>query len=381
MHTQTAEQTALKTGRQANLLDLIGVLARHWRLLTLGPLLVGMIAFGVTMMMAPVYTATTRFLPPQQQGSAAVMLQSLGALGSLAGAATGLKNPTDQYAAFLKSRSVQDPLVKKFGLMKRYEAELHTDALKRLNDWTRVSSGKEGLLSVEVDDEDPVFAASLANGYVQELERLLDRLAITEAQQRRAFFEKQLSQVKTSLVEAEKKLIATGVNLSVLKTDPAVAVSPVAQLQAQITAQEVKLSAMRTGLTDGSPLVRQAQAELLALRAQADKLAAVQKMGDVSDPDYIARYRDVKYFETLFELFAKQYELARIDEAREGAVVQVVDIAQAPEKKSRPQRLLIVLVVMVGAEGVLMSYIFLRRALGNDDEVKEKLASIRSAMK
>lgn len=381
MHTKTAEQTALHTGRQVNLLDLICVLARHWRLLTLGPLIVGMLAFGVTMMMAPIYTATTRFLPPQQQGSAAVMLQSLGALGGLAGAATGLKNPADQYAAFLKSRSVQDALVKKFGLMKRYEAELHTDALKRLNDWTRVSSGKEGLLSVEVDDEDPVFAANLANGYVQELERLLDRLAITEAQQRRAFFEKQLSQVKTSLVEAEKKLIATGVSLSVLKTDPAVAVSPVAQLQAQITAQEVKLSVMRTGLTDASPLVRQAQAELLALRAQADKLAAAQKMGDVGDPDYVARYRDLKYYETLFDLFAKQYELARIDEAREGAVVQVVDIAQAPEKKSRPQRLLIVLVVMVGTAGVLMSYIFLRRALGNDDEVKDKIAGIRSAMK
>lgn len=381
MQTQSTGQTALHAGRQVNLLDLIGVLAAHWRLLTLAPLIVGMLAFGVATMMAPVYTATTRFLPPQQQGAATVMLQSLGALSSLAGAATGLKNPADQYAAFLKSRSVQDALVKKFGLMKRYEAELHTDALKRLNDWTRVSIGKEGLLSVEVDDEDPAFAANLANGYVRELERLLDRLTITEAQQRRAFFEKQLSQVKTSLVDAEKRLIATGVNLSVLKADPAVAVSPVAQLQAQITAQEVKLSAMRTGLTDTSPLVKQAQAELMALRAQADKLAVTQKTGDDSDPDYVARYRDVKYYETLFELFAKQYELARIDEAREGAVVQVVDIAQPPEKKSRPQRLLIVLVAMVGAAGMLISYIFLRRALGNDDEVKHKLASIRSAMK
>src|SRR5690606_25295031 len=150
----------------------------------------------------PTYTAVTVILPPQQQQSAAMsLLQGLGALGGLAGATAGLKNPSDQYVSFVKSRSVSDALVKRFDLKQRYEKEFTEDALKALDDRTRVFNGKDGLIVIEVDDHEPRFSAQLANGYVEELGRLLSRLAVTEAQQRRAFFERQIEQVKKKLNE------------------------------------------------------------------------------------------------------------------------------------------------------------------------------------
>jgi len=145
---------------EISLLDLLQTIADNLRLLILGPLLAGLAALGIAFAIAPTYTASVRFLPPQQQQSAAAsMLASLGALGGLAGAASGLKNPSDQYLAFIKSRAVQDALIDRFDLIKRYEAELREDARKTLQTTARASSGsKDGLIMVEVDDKDPKFA-------------------------------------------------------------------------------------------------------------------------------------------------------------------------------------------------------------------------------
>ena len=162
---------------EISLLDLLQTVADNLRLLILGPLLAGLAALGISFAIAPTYTATVRFLPPQQQqSSAASMLASLGALGGLAGAASGLKNPSDQYLAFMRSHSVQDALIDRFDLVKRYEADLREDARKTLQASSRSSSGtKDGLITVEVDDKDPKFAAELANAHVQELQKLLAR--------------------------------------------------------------------------------------------------------------------------------------------------------------------------------------------------------------
>jgi uncharacterized protein involved in exopolysaccharide biosynthesis len=191
---------------EISLLDLLQTIADNLRLLILGPLLAGLAALGIAFAIAPTYTATVRFLPPQQQqSSAASMLASLGALGGLAGAASGLKNPSDQYLAFIKSRTVQDALIDRFDLINRYEADLRDDARKALQATARASSGsKDGLITVEVDDKDPKFAAQLANAHVEELQKLLARLAVTEAQQRRVFFEKQLQSAKDNLTRAEQ---------------------------------------------------------------------------------------------------------------------------------------------------------------------------------
>ena len=190
---------------EINLLDLLVVVADNLRLLVLAPLAIGLLALGISFLIPPTFTAKTEFLPPQQQQSGAVaMLQSLGALGGLASAATGLKNPNDQFVAFLESTTVQDALVARFKLVEYFESEFKTDARKKLENISTITSGKDGLIAVEVSDKDPIFAAKLANAYVEELGKLLDRLAVTEAQQRRVFFEAQLQKTKEALVKAER---------------------------------------------------------------------------------------------------------------------------------------------------------------------------------
>ena len=368
---------------EISLLDLLQVVVENLRLLVLGPLVVGLMALGYTFTIAPTFTATTKFMPPQQQASgAASLIASLGALGSLAGGAAGLKSPADQYVAFLKSRSVQDALIGRFKLTERYEQKLKDDTRITLDAMARVSSGKDGLITVEVDDKDPVFAADLANAYIDELGVLLKRLALTEAQQRRVFFEKQLASAKDNLTKAEQALKSSGVTSDALKADPKAAVEGLARLKAGITAQEIKLASMRGYLSDSAPDFKQAQTELGAMRAQVARAEQQQPASAEGSSDYVAKYRNFKYQETLFELFAKQYEIARVDESREGALIQVVDTALPPERKSKPKKAMIAAVAALACGFALLLFVFVRQALrgaADQPETVQKLSKIRLA--
>ena len=378
---------------EISLLDLLQTVAENLRLLILGPLLVGLTALGVSFLVTPTFTAKTSFLPPQQQNSmAASMLNSLGALGGLAGAAAGIKNPADQYVAFMKSTTLQDALIDKFELMTRYEAEYRTSARVALEGNSRIASGKDGIITVEVDDTDPQLAADMANAYVTQLETLMSRLAVTEAQQRRQFFESQLETTKQKLTEAEIALSQTGVSSDVLKSAPATAIAGVAELQAQVTAQEVRIGSMRGYLAETAPEFKQALTALASLRAQLAKQSQGARPGtpraDGSSggarDDYIARYRDFKYQETLFELFARQFEMAKLDESREGATIQVIDPATAPELKSKPKKALIAVLATLATGFLLLLWVFVRQALKNaaqDNESAQKLAGIRAALR
>jgi uncharacterized protein involved in exopolysaccharide biosynthesis len=355
---------------ELSLIDVIQVIAENLRLLVLGPLVVGLIALGISFTLTPTFTATSRFLPPQQQQSAAFgMLQSLGGLGGLAGAAAGIKNPSDQYVAFLKTNTVQDSVIDRFSLQERYEQEYRQSARKQLEGSTRITAGKDGLISIDFDDADPQFAARVANAYVDELGALLNRLAITEAQQRRVFFEKQLASTKDNLIRAEQALAASGVSPSALNANPSTALEGPARLRAQVTAQEVKLAAMRSYLTESAPEYRQAQAELSALRGQLAKAEKAQPATSASGNDYIAKYREFKYQETLFDLFARQFETAKIDESREGASIQVVDEATPPELKSKPKRATIAVATSLATGFFLLIFVFMRQIFwaGKDD--------------
>ena len=378
-----ATQAEFPEEEETSLLDLLQVVVDNLRLLLLGPLLVGLVALGVSFLLTPSFTATNKFMPPQQQQSAAAsMLQSLGALGGLAAGAAGLKSPADQYVAFLKTRTIQDALIDRFDLMTRYESKLKQDARKDMDRLSRISTGKDGLITIEYDDKDPKVAAEIANAYVEELGKLLNRLAVTEAQQRRLFFEKQLVTAKDNLAKAEQALGSSGVNSSALKASPQAAMDVLARTRAQITAQEVKIASMRGYLTDSSPELKQAQLELSALRVQQSRAEAQDNSGSGGNSDYVARYRDFKYYETLFDLFAKQYEMAKVDESREGAVIQVVDPAVPPERKSKPQKALIAVIATLGAGFLLLLWVFLRQALRNAEHAPEsaqRLAQLRTS--
>ena len=369
---------------EISLLDLLQTIVDNLRLLVLGPLAVGITALGISFLIPPTYTAKTQFLPPQQQQSAAAnMLANLGSLGGLAGTVGVIKNPTDQFLAFLKSVTLQDTLIERFKLLDRYEVKTKTDARYELSRNVKAAAGKDGLISIEVDDLDPKFAAQLANAYVEELEKLLAKLATTEAQQRRLFFEKQLTQAKDKLVQSEIALRATGVSGNVLKSNPTAAVAVVAALQAAVSAQEVKLGSLRGYLAETAPEFKQALNELANLRAQ---LAKQEKDGPTTNAktsaegDYVSKYRDFKYHETLFELFGKQVELAKVDESREGAVIQILDVAQAPERYSKPKREVIALISSLVAVFALLLFLTLRLtliSLGRNSESAKKLAVIK----
>jgi len=168
------------------------------------------------------------------------------------------------------------------------------------------------------------------------LRRMTGTLAVTEAQQRRMFFERYLQQSRDRLAQAQQALEASGFNPGALKAEPKAAAEAYARLKAETTAAEMRLALLRSSLADGAPEVRRQQAAVAALR---DQLARSERATDSSGgPDYVGKYREFKYQETLFDVYARQFELARADESREGALIQVVDPATPPERKAKPKR-------------------------------------------
>jgi capsule polysaccharide export protein KpsE/RkpR len=323
------------------MLELVKPLAPHWRSLLVVPVATIGLAYGATFLMRPVFTATTVFLPPQQQQStAAAALSSLGALAALSGGGGGTRSPADQYISFLQSANATDRIIDRFHLMDVYDEKFRDLTRKTLLKNAQATLGKkDGLITLEVDDHDPVRAAAIANAFVDELRRMTATLAVTEAQQRRLFFEGQLQAIKVKLTAAQQALQGSGISLGALKSEPKAAADALARLQAQLTAAEVRLQVLRSSYEDGANEVRLAQGAVQALRDQIQSQGHVEPaLPAGGDPDYIARYRDFKYQETLFELMSRQYEAARVDEAREGPPVQVVDVAKVPERRSRPVR-------------------------------------------
>lgn len=371
---------------EISLFDIFSTLAENARILILVPVVLGLIGLGIGFLLPPKYTASTSFLPPQQQSSAAAgMLQSLGALGGLAGAAAGIKNPTDQYISFLKTRIVQNAVIEKMGLKSHYKADYDEDYRKILEKNSNITAGKDTIIKIEVTDKDKKMSANIANEYVQELTTLIGKFAVTEAQNRRVFFEKLLSETKERLTQAQIVLSGSGVSLDALNMNPGTAIEAPARLRAQVTAQEVKLASMRSYLTENAPEFKLALSELSELKKKLAQFESHDERGNGSkSSEYIAKYREYKYQETLFEIFSKQYEVARVDEGREGPMIQVIDYAEPPEKKSSPKKLLIALGAAIAGFFFSLIYVFVRKTLDSarrNPEDAEKLESIRSSLK
>ena len=360
---------------EINLLDTLQVIVDNLRLLVLGPLAVGIVALGLSFLIAPTFTAKVVFIPPkQQQSTAASALADLASLGGgAAGAIAGVKNPADQDIALTKSNSVADALVERFKLQEHYDIKSKEATRKALANNTRIEAGaKDGLITLEFDAPEPAFAAQVSNAYVDELRRLLNRIALTESQMRRVFFEDLVNESKNSMAAAEKALKSSGIDGNVLKLSATAALEGVARLKAQISVQEVKLGSMRGYLADSAPEFRQAQTELQALRtqlAQSDK----EDAKSAGQSDYVSNFREFKYQEALLELYLRQYEMARLDEGREGAVVQVVDAAQPPEHKNSSKKAQTALVSTLAALLVMLVFVFIRNSMRSEEQTPESL--------
>lgn len=330
---------------EIDLRKLLGPAKQRWEAVAAVMLAGGAAGLAASFAVAPMYTATTVVLPPaQQQGGAAGALASLGALSSLVGSASGTRNSPDQYAALMQSASVADRIVAKFDLKHLWDEDYQVDTRRKLAKRVAITvSKKDGLIEIAVADELPSRAAAMANQYVEELRWITKTIAVSEAQQRRVFFERLLEQTRDKLGAAQSALERSGYSAGAMHAEPKAAAENYAQLHAQLTEAQVKLQVLRNGLAETSPEVSRQRELVDALTAQVSKLES-QDRDPQRTSDYVSRYREFKYQETLFELFARQYESARVDESREGALVQVIDVASPPERKSSPKRLIFILV-------------------------------------
>jgi tyrosine-protein kinase Etk/Wzc len=333
----------------------------------------------IALLLPKTYTANAKILPPQQSQSmgamAATALSQLGPLAALAGQGLGVRNPNDVYVGMLRSDTVAYALIDRFSLMKVYGKSLRIDARRRLADRTDIGAGKDGVISISVDDRSPQRAADLANGYVEELEKLTKTLNITEAGKRRLFFEREVKMANDSLADAEiaLKQIQEKTGLILLDSQSKAIIESITSLRAGISAQEVRVQAMRSFATGENPDLVLAEQELATMRVQLDRLERGQGKRSVADVpianvptaglEYIRKLRDVKYHEALFGLLAKQYEAAKIDEAKDSLIVQQLDKALPPERKSGPLRAMIIISITILALIVAISIALLSESL------------------
>jgi uncharacterized protein involved in exopolysaccharide biosynthesis len=215
---------------------------------------------------------------------------------------------------------------------------------------------------------------------VEELRLVTAGLALTEAQQRRSFFEAQLKATRDSLTSAQRAVQQSGFNAGDIKAEPKAAAEAYARLRAEETAAEVRLQTIRRNFADGSTEVQRQSAQLSALRGQLAE--AERNTQSANGPDYLSKYREFKYQETLFELLARQYEMARLDESREGALIQVIDAATAPDHKSKPQRAVVVALTVTISAVLLVLFLALRhlwRQTTRRPDVANDLVRLRKA--
>ena len=365
------------------LTDMLAWLGEKKVLILSVTILAALASLIAAMLLPPIYTARTTFLAPgsQQQSGSAAALAALGSLGGLAGSIAA-KSPDELYVALLKSDSVQRALADRFDLKSHYDVASYEVLRKTLPNYIRVTSDKKsGVILVEVDDKDAKFAADVANAHEGEVTKLLARLAVSEAQLRRAFFEKQLQETKNNLVKAEQSLQAVQEKSGVIVLDKQAEalITGAALVRAQITEREVQLKVLRTSATDQNPAVMQLSSELRALRSELARMESAQggapgsavdmPVGKLPEAavDYVRARRELKLQETILESMVRQYEIAKLDEAKEGPALQQVDVAVPPDYKSKPARALIVVagtliaLVLVSMGVVIQRYLALVR--------------------
>jgi tyrosine-protein kinase Etk/Wzc len=341
---------------EVSMIDLAIVIAKSKGTILRWTAAATVLAVIVAFLLPSFYTATAKILIPQNtQSSASALLAQVNPFAaSMLG---GLKTSGEVYVAMLKSRTVADNIINSFELQKLYGKRTLSDTRTVLGDRTTVDSGKESVITISVEDRDPNRAAELANAYVSELYKMNQTLAVTEASQRRLFYEQQLRTAKDNLANAEVALRKTQESTGLIQLDEQAKaiIHSAATLKGQIAAKEVELQRMRLFATDQNADLLATQQELVGLKRQ---LALVEERtrsgrGDIqiatanvpeAGLEYVRKLRDAKYYETLFEALAKQYEAAKLDESKSASIIQVIDRAIAPDKRSFPPRAIVVLV-------------------------------------
>ena len=397
----TSISDAPSDGYEVSLIDLLTQLAyRKWLIAKVTGIAV--LAGVVLALVQPVrYTATAKIMPPQQtQSSASMMIGQLtsaggGSLAALAGGGLGLKNPNDIYVGLLTSRPIADAIIQKFSLAKEYHAKDMTAARKKLAGYTEVTSEKNGFITVSVTDKDKKRVAEMANAYTDQLRILTKSLAVTEASQRRLFYEEQLKQAKEALVAAELSFqqVQQQKGLVQLDAQAKAMIESLAALRAQVAAKQVEVQALRSYSTEQNPDVQLAERELTSLQAeetsleQRNHVPGIAGLGLGNVPaaglEYLRAAHELQYQQALFDMLMKQYDAAKMDEAKEAAIIQVVAPAIEPDHKSSPHRALIVLLfTIVGffAGCILALFLWWKELVQSDPATAGRIQEFRYAL-
>jgi len=386
---------------EIDLLDLALVLAKHKRLIIGTAFLAGLVALILGFIMTPIYRAETHLVPPQilagqfPPGIISALPQEVRTMAIQSGA---VKTPGDLITGIAKSRTIIDLIIDKYDLLSYYDVEYRENARRILSEAISAKTDeKSGVITIAVADKDPILAANITNDIVNELQNLLQTLAITRISQQRLFLENQLKQAHHSLIQAEEEFQKYQMQTGLLNVDVQMQalMDSIANIQAQIAVKEVQLKAARTFATAQNPEIKRLQAELAGLKKELKNLEA-KAGGDNPNPipafkeipqagiEYARRLRDLKFQETLYETLLQQYQAAVMAEASEGLVIQVVDPAVPPELKVKPKRKL--MLIVAGFLGLFVGIFaaFIKEFIDNSSknpESAEKMALLKSYLR
>ena len=336
---------------------LVQILQRGWRQILTAGLAASVLAIVLAFLIPVTYTATASFVPPgtNSTSSAAAMMGQLAALGG-ASSLLGGKSQGELYVGILKSHTIARKLVHTFDLMQVYKVKKESKAEKKLASRSLFEVGtKDPLVTINVTDRSAERARDLANAYLRALQEASANLALTESSQRRLFYEQRLSKEKDDLANAEVALKQSEEKTGLVAPagQTAANIQALAQTNARITERQAELAALLHDETEENPDVLRVRDEINSLQSQVTQLENGESKGHFGqlstaqvpglELEYIRKARDVKYHETVFEIIAKQYEAARLDEAKD-APLQVLDYPTIPDTKSGPPRLIIVVI-------------------------------------
>lgn len=375
---------------EVHLLDLLIVLAKHKRLIVVGTLGAGIVMAVISLIMTPVYLAETKIYIPQS--SVGLSSQLLSQVGPIVGLTGTSKAPNELYIELLKSRPVRERIVNRFHLIRVYGLKTPRQAQGYLMKNTKIKQDmKSGVITLGIQDTDPSRCASMANAFIEEFRNQNKALALTEASQRRLFFEEQLKEAKAGLSRAEEAMQMFQEESGAINIDSQAAaiIEAISQLRAQIAVKEVQTRVMRTYSTPNNPDIRRAEEELSSLREQVQRLEAKKGGNSVIVPtgslpsagkEYLRKMRDLKFNEKLFELLLAQYQSAKLDEVRDAVVVQVLERAEPPGRMIKPKRIQMVILALIVGLIITSSIAFmleLKEKVKEDPVNRDRIAALR----
>ncbi len=414
MNTSTSRLASVENNQRipANWAVRATLLWRHRKMLTRVAIVSLVLSLTIAFIIPKQYKATASIMPPDQQSSGTMMLAALmgrggglGSLGSLASGLLGGHTSTALFVNLLESGTVGGHLIDRFNLQHVYHTRYRITTAKHLAHSTKITDDKKsGVITIEVEDTDPVRARDLAQAYLDELNKILNQTSTSTARQERIFIEHRLNGVQNDLERAQLELSEfSSKNSTVdIKEQTRAMVDTGARVEAELLVEQSGLQSLRQIYGDNNMRVRETEARIASLQRDLVKMtgSSAPLPGIVSDGTgssdsgdkgelypplrqlprlavpYADLYRRVKVQEAIFELLTQQYEMARIQEAKDTPVVNVIDAPGIPEKKSFPPRLILTLLLTLFSVTVASALIIFREGWSklNPNDPRKTLA-------